>query len=86
MDEWIIDEDMAADLQAMHDSERALYMASVAARMASTKKGRQQFADLARKDGKLIFARKVLSGCWDRRSDVAAAIANDAQEPTDDIA
>ena len=37
--------------------------------------GREHIAKLAEDDGELIFAREVRGGCWDHRSDVAAAIA-----------
>ena len=38
--------------------------------------GRQEIARLAQNDGETQFAREVLAGCWDHRSDVARAIEN----------
>ena len=37
--------------------------------------GREKIAKLAEADGELVFAREVRAGCWDHRSDVANAIA-----------
>lgn len=38
------------------------------------KEARERVAKLARKDGEEQFAREVLAGCWDHRSDVKAAM------------
>jgi hypothetical protein len=35
---------------------------------------RQHIAELARKDGEIIFSREVIAGCWDHRDDVQAAL------------
>lgn len=44
--------------------------------MNYVEKGREIIARLAEKDGEVIFAQEVRSGCWDHRNDVASAIRN----------
>lgn len=36
---------------------------------------RKVIADLAMKDGEVVFAKEVLAGCWDHHSDVQAVLA-----------
>jgi hypothetical protein len=45
--------------------------------MRTIQEARQIIADLATKDGEHTFAREVLAGCWDHRSDVKAALSPD---------
>ena len=51
----------------------------------SIEEARKVIADLAEKDGEFTFAREVLAGCWDHRSDVQAAL-NGTFKPRKEVA
>ena len=43
---------------------------------------RHYIAELARKDGEIIFSREVIAGCWDYRNDVQTALCRFQETPT----